>query len=274
VRKALIVTVVFLLIYAAAHSQETEFDEPGPVTLVSQPYKLVDLPTAGVLPRGAFRVETDVYADGGVLLSLAVGLPLGLNVGISYGGANIIGSDDPVMNPDLAANVKARIIGESMVLPAIAVGFDSQGYGEFLKDKEKYGERRYIFKSRGVYAVASKNWELVGPLSLHGGLSYSLEDEKDNDPTVFIGLLKSLGKALDFSLEYDFAYNDNEGECEIIENRGYLNAAVVWHVNENLSVAVKVRDIATKSRTECEGIEIDDVREWNRGLSITYRDIL
>ena len=79
---------------------------------------------------------------------------------------------------------------------------------------------------------------------------------------------------MDVCGEYDFATNDNEGNCEIIEKRGYLNASLVWHVNENLSLSIEVRDIATKSRTECNGIEIDDLRDWNRGLSITYRDFL
>ncbi len=272
--KALIVAMSCVLISGAVYSQQPDAGGLVAVSLRSQPYKIIDFPTAGLLPRGAFRVETDVYAEGGVLLHLGVGFARYFSFGISYGGSNIIGSDDPVMNPEPAVNLKARIIEESLVLPAVAIGFDSQGYGEYLEDEGKYGEERYIVKSRGLFAVASKNWELIGPLSLHGGVSYSLEDEKDNDPTVFIGLIKSFGGVLDICAEYDFASNDNEGTCAIIENRGYLNAALVWHVSENLSLSIEVRDIATKSRTECDGIEIDDLREWNRGLSITYRDIL
>jgi hypothetical protein len=236
--------------------------------------RIVDLPTAGLLPRGGFRIETDLYSDGGLLLTLGVGFARYFSFGISYGGANIIGSDDPEMNPEPAVFAKARLIEETLVMPAVAVGFDSQGYGEYLDDEERYGEKRYLVKSRGIFAVASKNWELVGPLSLHGGISYSLEDDQDGDPTLFVGLIKSFGSFLDVRGEYDFAYNDNEGECEIIENRGYLNAAVVWHVNENFSLSLEVRDIASESRTECDGVEITDHREWNRGLSIVYHGVL
>jgi hypothetical protein len=235
---------------------------------------MVDFPTAGLLPRGAFRVETDVYSQGGVLLSLSVGFARYFTFGISYGGSNVIGSDDPIMNPEPAVHLKARLIDESVLLPAVAIGFDSQGYGEFLDNEDRYGEQRYLVKSRGVFAVASKNWEFIGPLSLHGGLSYSLENDQDNDVTIFIGLIKTFGEFLDVRAEYDFAYNDNEGECELIENRGYLNASLVWHVNENFSLSLEARDIATDSRTECDGIEIDDLREWNRGLSIAFHDFL
>lgn len=273
-RKAIIAAMAVLLISGAAYPKAPDEDPPARATLGAQPYKIIDFPTAGLLPRAGFRVETDVYADGGVLVSLGVGFTRYFSFGISYGGSNLIGSDDPEMNPEPAVNLKARIIEESFVFPAVAIGFDSQGYGEYLEDEGSYGEERYLVKSRGIFAVASKNWDLLGPLSLHGGLGYSLEDEKDHDPTIFIGLIKSFGGVVDVCGEYDFATNDNEGNCEIIENRGYLNASFVWHVNENLSLSIEVRDIATKSRTECDGIEIDDLREWNRGLSITYRDFL
>lgn len=272
--RAILPAVAVVLLVSIAYGQDPEAADLRSVSLRSQPLRIVDLPTAGLLPRGAFRVEADVYSDGGLLLTLGVGFARYFSFGISYGGANVIGSDDPVMNPEPAVNLKARLIEETLVLPAVAIGFDSQGYGEYLDDEQRYGEKRYLVKSRGIFAVASKNWELVGPLSLHGGINYSLENERDEDPTIFIGLIKSFGGFLDIRAEYDFAFNDNEGECRLIENRGYLNAAVVWHINENFSLSFEVRDIASESRIECDGIEITDLREWNRGLSIIYQGIL
>jgi hypothetical protein len=272
--RAILLAVAVVLLVSTARGQDPQATDLRSLGLRSQPLRIVDLPTAGLLPRGAFRVEADVYSDGGLLLTLGVGFARYFNFGISYGGANVIGSDDPVMNPEPAVNLKARLIEETLVLPAVAIGFDSQGYGEYLDDEQRYGEKRYLVKSRGIFAVASKNWDLAGPLSLHGGMSYSLENERDEDPTIFIGLIKSFGGFLDIRAEYDFGYNDNEGECELIESRGYLNAAVVWHVNENFSLSFEVRDIASESRIECDGVEITDLREWNRGLSIIYQGIL
>jgi hypothetical protein len=271
--RAILLAVAVVMLASGAHGQGPEAADLRSVSLRSQPLRIVDLPTAGLLPRGAFRVEADVYSDGGLLLTLGVGFARYFSFGISYGGANVIGSDDPVMNPEPAVNLKARLIEETYALPAVAIGFDSQGYGEYLDDEQRYGEKRYLVKSRGIFAVASKNWELLGPLSLHGGISYSLENERDEDPTIFIGLIKTFG-FLDARAEYDFALNDNEGECQIIENRGYLNAAVVWHINENFSLSFEVRDIASESRVECDGVEITDLRQWNRGISFIYQGIL
>lgn len=282
--KAVALAVILVFLGRGAYSAPPEGGQPGPVRIASQPVRIVDFPTAGLLPRGGFRVETDVYADGGVLLAISVGFARYFTFGISYGGSNIIGSDDPVMNPEPAVAVKARIVEESIVLPAVAIGFDSQGYGEYLDDEDRYGEKRYLVKSRGVFAVASKNWDVLGPLSLHGGISYSLENEADNDLTVFVGVIKSFSDFLDIRAEYDVGANDNEGRWQIVEDRGYLNASLVWHVSENLSLGLEVRDIATKDRPprwEEEGsedapemTELEDLRDWNRGLSIVLHGFL
>ena len=261
--------VAILLFCSAVWAQEYEGE-----IVPSQPLEVIDVPTAGLLARGGFRVEADIYADGGVLVSVDVGFARYFTFGISYGGANIIGSDDPEMNPEPAVNLKVGLLEESIVLPAIAVGFNSQGYGRYLDEKDRYGEERYLVKSRGIYAVASKNWDILGPCSLHGGVSYSLEDEIDKNPTVFLGLIKSFGRAIDLRMEYDFAYNDNEGDCSLVENRGYFNAALVWHLNENFSLAIEARDILTKDRDRCGSETIEDLRKWNRGISIVYHDFL
>jgi hypothetical protein len=232
--------------------------------LASQPLRIVDFPTAGLRPRGGFEIEADMYSDGGVLLSLGVGFTRYFSFGISYGGLKVIGSGDPDMNPRPEVNVRARLLEETLVMPAVAIGFDSQGYGSYFD-----AEDRYLVKSRGVYAVASKNWEFLGPLSLHGGVSYSLENEADNDLTVFAGVIKSFSGFLDIRAEYDFATNDNEGTSIIVEDRGYLNASVVWHVNETFSLSIEVRDIASDGE-----VDFDDSRKWNRGLSIVYHDML
>jgi hypothetical protein len=165
------------------------------------------------------------------------------------------------MNPRPEVNIRARVYNENLVMPAIAVGFDSQGYGKYV-DKEE----RYLVKSRGFYAVASKNWDIVGPLSLHGGLSYSLENKTDHDPTVFLGFIKSFANLIEVAAEFDLALNDNQGPKTIVEKRGYLNASIAWCLNEKFSLAFDIRDIATT-----EEVDMEDARKWNRGLSISYR---
>jgi hypothetical protein len=238
----------------------------------SQPLKIVDFPTAGLYERGEYGIDISVYSEGGLALGLGVGFARFLSFGITYGGQNVIGGGSPHMNPRPEVNVRARIVDENVLLPAIAVGFDSQGYGKFGKyhdEDDTTGtnyEERYLVKSRGLYAVASKNWDLVGPLSLHGGLSYSLENKNDKDPTLFVGAIKTFAEVVDLAAEFDFASNDNEGKSTIVENHGYLDASVAWHINENFVLALQVRDIVSSGK-HLGG----EVRKWNRGLGITYR---
>jgi len=263
--KTTILTITAVLaLYIAAGAQTASPPAIGEVAQDMQPRNIVDLPTAGLPPRAGFYVETDIYSDGGVMVALGVGFARYFSFGISYGGLGVIGSGDPDMNPEPGVNLKARLIDESFVVPAVAIGFDSQGRGPYLD-----GEDRYLVKSRGVYAVASKNWDLLGPFSLHGGISYSLEQEDDRDPTLFLGVIKSFSGFLDLTVEYDFATNDNEGDESFVEKRGFLNASAVWHVNENFSIGFEVRDIATEDK-----VDVEDLREWNRGLSIEYRGML
>lgn len=253
-----------LALYTAAGAQLETYEDVADAAATLQPRNIVDLPTAGLPTRAGFYVESDVYSDGAMLVSLGVGFARYFSFGISYGGLGVIGSGDPDMNPEPGVNVKARLIDETMTLPAVAIGFDSQGRGPYID-----GEERYLVKSRGVYAVASKNWDLIGPFSLHGGISYSLETEDDDDPTLFVGFIKSFSDFLDLAAEYDFGINDNEGDEPFVEKRGFLNASLAWHVNENFSIALEVRDIVTEDRVDAE-----DLREWNRGLSIVYRGML
>jgi hypothetical protein len=231
----------------------------------AQPLKIVDFPTAGLYARGEYGFDMDLYSDGGLLFGVGVGIARYVSFGISFGGIKFIGSGDPEMNPRPEANVRVRVLDEDLYMPAIAVGFDSQGIGKYFDRQE-----RYLVKSRGFYAVASKNWDLLGPLSLHGGLSYSLENKVDDDPTLYVGLIKTFADMAEIAVEFDVAANDNRTDATIVEHRGFLNASVGWHVNENLSLSFKVRDIATKDTIDPSG-ELQDERRWNRGFCVTYR---
>jgi len=265
VGKGLVVfTLAVLVCVSLASSQPPDSKSTYDVPLSLQPRYMVDLPTAGLSPKGGFYVDSDIYGEGGVLFYLGVGFARYFSFGISYGGLRIIGSGDPEMNPRPGVQLKARIIEESFVIPAIALGFDSQGRGAYIDSLD-----RYLMKSRGIYAVASKNWDLLGPFSAHGGISYSLEDDDENGATIFLGVIKTFGDFLDVRGEYDFAINDSWKDNPKVSDDGILNMSVIWHVNTSFSIGIEVRDILTGNK-----VHLDDLREWNRGLCIEYRGIL
>ncbi len=223
-----------------------------------QPTLLIDTPTAGTLDRGSYTVGLRLYPYGGVLGSISVGLSARATFGVSFGGENIIGEGNVHWNPAPGVHVRYRIIDENIVLPAVTVGFNSQGYGAYLKDL-----KRYMVKSRGFFVVASKNYAFLGDLSFHGGANYSLEThDGDSDLNFFAGVIKSLNPDLWFVAEYDFAINDNE-DNSLGSGKGYLNAALRWIFAKQLYVQFSLKNILENKK---------NIPYANREIKIVYQE--
>jgi hypothetical protein len=221
-----------------------------------EPRFLVDLPTAGMLDKGTIGLDVDFYQEGGVLFGLSAGILDRLSFGISYGGSRLIGASSPEMNELPGVNVRIRVIEESLLLPAIVLGFDSQGKDGYLKDLD-----RYRIKSPGLFAVASKNYSLMGYFSIHGGANYSFERaDDDRDFNVFAGVEKTLGPILSLVAEYSLGMNDNSGKA-IGKGRGYLNAGLRIALGSGLTLGVNLKDIIKNG---------GDITVANRTVRIEY----
>ncbi len=204
---------------------------------------IIDCPTAASLERGSFLGSLYMYNDGGLLGYLQVGLTNRLMFGISYGGANIIGSGQIDWNPQVAVNIRYRVIDESLGFPAIAVGYDGQGFGAYLKELNRFQE-----KSKGLYVAASKSFNFLGSLALHGGVNYSFErDDNDKDLNGYVGIEKSLNEELSIFAEYDLAMNDNTGKS-IGQGKGYLNAALKWTFQKKLQIDFLWKNILSNNK--------------------------
>jgi hypothetical protein len=203
-----------------------------------EPRTIVDKPTAGILRSGGLGFDVDLFENGGVLGGVSIGILDRFMIGVSYGGAGLVGGDAPTMNDAPGMQLKVRVLDEVRTVPAIAIGFDSQGRGQYDPSED-----RYAFKSPGVYAVLSKNMDFLGFLTLHAGASYSLETgDDDNDPNAFAGAEKTIGGVVSLTAEYDFALNDNDHDARGL-GRGYLNAALRWAIGGGLTVAVVLQDL-------------------------------
>jgi hypothetical protein len=191
-----------------------------------------------MLPKGSFGLDVTFHQNGGALFAFSYGVFERLSLGVAYGGARLIGSEEPVMNPLPGVHIKLRVLEESVVLPALAVGFDTQGKDGYLK-----ALKRYQIKSPGLYAAASKNYSFLGYLSIHGGVNYSLErEDQDKDINAFVGAEKTIGPFISFVLEYDFAFNDRDGMA-IGRGRGYLNAGLKWSIGGGLTLGLNLKDL-------------------------------
>jgi hypothetical protein len=162
------------------------------------------------------------------------------------------------MDPFPGVQAKLRIFNESAAMPAVAIGFDSQGKGPYLKADSL---QRYTIKSSGVYAVASKNYAILGNLSIHGGINRSLEQtDGDSNMDMFVGVEKSAGKDISIMLEYDFAANDNKNQA-LGKGNGYLNFGLRWAWGKGATVGVNLKDVTRNQ---------DNVDIGNRTLQIDY----
>ena len=191
-----------------------------------------------MLSHGSIALDVDFFQSGGLLTSVSVGAFDRLLLGISDGGVNVIGSDSPGWNKTPGFQIRVRVIEESFVLPAIALGFSSQG-------KDMYIDRlsRYAIKSQGFYGIASKNYRAYGFLSLHGGLNYSLERaDGDSDINLFWGAEKTLGPFLSVMIEYNLGMNDSNKEA-LGRGRGYLNLGVRASIGNGLSLGFALKDL-------------------------------
>ena len=197
------------------HAQEFEtFDDEIP-----PPQHLIDLPTAGVLSRGTGSMELRVFSGGGLLGGIYAGVSNRLLLGISFGGSNLLGTGDVVWNPRPEVAIKYLLISETEMFPAVSVGFESQGYGPYDDNLN-----RYQVKSRGFYGVLSRNFMLAGMLGLHAGINYSVENkDQDSRVNLFFGADKSINQHLTVMIEYDLARNDGQRLSGFGKDKGYLN---------------------------------------------------
>jgi hypothetical protein len=230
----------------------------------TQTTELVDTPTAGLPGKGAYSLSLRMQPYGGLLGGITIGLAERLALGMSYGGTGIIGYGTPDWNAQVGVQVRVRLLDESYVAPAIAIGFDSQGFGAFYRDPYE----RYDIKSRGFYAVASKNYIFLGKLGFHAGANYSLERRDDQKVVDFYaGLEKGLSPELSFLADYDFAFNDNKKDSLFGENKGgYLNAGVRWTYAERLSIEFDMKNLFRN------GMEGTDWGRIGRTFKIAYLD--
>ena len=236
------------------------------------PLELVSIPTAGTLPKGSYTYETILTKNGGVTPKLAVGLTDNFTFGFAYGIHNLIGDLKPDYNPQPGFIIKYRVYSETTKWPAIVLGFNTQGKGVWQQAVNTIQIDRYEQKALGFYITSSKNWNMMGNLGLHIGLSKNTWENLDGDDDVnfFIGFDKELNRSFSLLLECDAALNDNDHEIEDLtfgRGKGYVNAALRWAVVPNVLVEINFNDIRKNATIDGEEVEYS-----NREIKIMYSE--
>lgn len=233
-----IVFVLSLLaaIAVGAQAQESREATSGAKATI-EPRYLYNLPTAGALRRGTYCVEGWFFAGGGAMTSVSVGVAERFTFGVSYGAGNLIGSGAPNWNPLPGVMARYRLIDEDLQTPAITLGFESQGRGNFIK-----GIDRYERKSPGFFLAATKNFEFLGYLALSGGMNYSLERKDDGGLNLYVGAEKTVGREVSLYAQYDFALNDNRAQA-LGDGNGFLDVGVRVSLGMGLMIELNLTNL-------------------------------
>jgi len=225
--------VVICIFYSTSFSQGSAGDK------AEYEYRyLLDMPTAGILQKGFVGVTSDILPNGVFIAAIEAGVFENVSFGISFGGSNFIGSGDVDWYKWPGINIRLRILDEEVLLPAITLGFDTQGKGAYVDSLN-----RYTIKSPGIFAAVRKNFNFIGYLSLHGSVNYSLEGKDgDNFVNLKVGAEQTLGGNFSLIIEYDFAFNDNNSPG-FGEDKGYMNIGLRWTVSSGITLGFDLRDL-------------------------------
>jgi hypothetical protein len=209
---------------------------------------LIDMPTAGILHNGMIGMSLHFYEMSGVMMVLEAGAFNRLTFGLSYGGTNVIGSGPVDWNKLPGINLRFRILDETVSFPAVTLGYDSQGKDLYISEYD-----RYLYKSPGFFAAASKYFNVLGYLGFHGGVNYSLEYSKDKNKNInfYIGADKTIGRDISVVAEYNFGLNDNLTDTLHLASAGpgYLNAGIKWSVGNGFTVEFDYKNLLDLKKT-------------------------
>ena len=206
--------------------------------------KLCSMHSSYTMGKGEYSVGLKLMRDGGLMGFSSVGLFDCLNIGLSYGGDNVIGSGEVGFFSEPGVQAKLKLFNEKRLVPAISLGYDSQKNSELVR-------------AVGFYTSLSKRlyWSL-GSVDLNGNFCYNPKDNDDKDFNVIGGVFYNFNNVVGVGGEYNFALDEKSDEN--IENGGYLNAIVKFYIFPQVELDLLVSDILNKKE--------DFVRE----LRITY----
>ena len=270
-RMRLLLAATCLLAAAAAAAQndaDYAYDAPNPSAPASggllRSSNLVDSPTATVLGHGRYRIECRLMNGGSLVAGTSVGIRDRFEVGVSWGMQGLLGRGEVEFNDRTALSLRLLLV-EEMALPALAIGFDNQGYGAWDEDLERY-ER----KSKGFFLVATRNW--YGPLGTDvattGGINFSSENKDESSLDFFAGLEQDFDGQFALIVDYAAGLDDRRDERPARYGRGlgWLDLGMRWNVIGGVQFKFFFRDLLSNYRDPADGTR-DSV---DRQLEIIY----
>jgi hypothetical protein len=188
----------------------------------------IDQPVPVSLAHGEYYVDARLWGEGGALVRFGVGLFDRVTLGMSYGGNRFLGNDTirPYPRPEFQARL--AILSEDGYIPALVLGFESQGYDDTLGTS-------YQTLPRGGYLCAGKT---IAPIRTFVQVGVSYWSTMD----AFVVANCLLPGNVELIAEYDPALNDRR-DIDDYWRGGLLNFGVGWTFAEKVRLVLGLRDI-------------------------------
>ena len=245
-KKIIFLLCMFSFALPLMAAEDDDYDDE---TVIVADLSQIDIPTASTLEKYGFMFNSRLYSEGGTQMSIGFGLHDRLMLGASFLFDGFIGNGSRVSMRDPEIQVKFRFFdGADKKMPALALGYDGQGF--FYDDNVKeYQEER-----RGLYLVGT--YELLKAFFVNAGVNIS--DFDNNHLFGFAGANYTLDKAITLMAEYDNLFHHSSSYER-------LNAGVRLHITTSFSLDVAVRGITNNGRYK-SGLK----RESERVMQLHY----
>jgi hypothetical protein len=168
--------------------------------------EVVDVPTADILDPMTYATTFRFYDDGGLASRLVIGPLKRVNLGITFDAQRLLGAGDPHMTAP-KVYFKLKMFDGTDFLPALAVGYDDQGY--LYRDNI----RQFLHREKGLYLVGS-HAIFVQQLELHAGANV-YEFDEDSRVFGFVGATCKLTQNFALLAEYDNIRNGPENRVNL-----------------------------------------------------------
>lgn len=199
---------------------------------------IVDMPTAGVIPKDDYSVDMIYFENGGIAFTFNYGLWRNFNIGGAISAMNLVGTQEITLQNVPSVLVKYRFVNETIEVPAIVVGLSTRGTGIYHNSSN-----RFEIASPGVFLAMSKSflWE-VGAIAVHGGINYSLENTTDDFfVNYYAGVEQALGNRFAVNVEYNSgAFEWKDGRTR---GRGFLHSSLRYSLGYGFTMQLQLRDL-------------------------------
>ncbi len=216
-----------------------------------QMYWMITTPSTKVLHEGQSISEFRFLSEGSMLYMLQFGLIHRLSIGFSYGGRHYLSNRSIVWNSSPGIIFKYSLCCETPTNPAVLLGINTQGWGEY-KTNPATDEGRYFIKGLGLYAAAGKMmyWKpCIGRFAISGGINYNpLENADDGNIDLFFGFYKPLWRGWYFATDYLMGINDNYRNA-YGGNNGYFNMMFGTYLSDTWALEFGALDLLVNHKT-------------------------